>query len=338
MNLKFHNALKGIPQKVPPIWFMRQAGRYHKHYQQLKTKHSFMELCKQPKLAAEVTLGPIEDFDFDVAILFSDLLFPLEVLGMGLKYEPGPILNFKLNETNINQLKNPNEGISQLHFQAEAIDILKKKLGNDKSLIGFVGGPWTLFSYAVQGTHDGHLLEAKKNLPLLSRFMEILMPLLKQNIELQLNAGAEVVMLFDTSAGALSPAIYREKVIPYLKDLAQSFPLKLGYYARDTHPAHYEDPFFKNSNFLGLGFDHRWNLPSLLPQSNGFVQGNFDQALLFLHQKDLEKELNHYLNDFKKLSELERKNWVCGLGHGVLPATPEENVRFFIRYVREFFS
>jgi uroporphyrinogen decarboxylase len=137
MNLKFHNALKGIPQKVPPIWFMRQAGRYHKHYQQLKTKHSFMELCKQPKLAAEVTLGPIEDFDFDVAILFSDLLFPLEVLGMGLKYEPGPILNFKLNETNINQLKNPNEGISQLHFQAEAIDILKKKLGKRRKKEGF---------------------------------------------------------------------------------------------------------------------------------------------------------------------------------------------------------
>ena len=85
-NKKFVNALEKIPQSVPPIWFMRQAGRYHSHYQNLKTKNSFVELCKSPSLAAETALGPIESFDFDVAILFSDILFPLESLGMGLTY------------------------------------------------------------------------------------------------------------------------------------------------------------------------------------------------------------------------------------------------------------
>ena len=88
-NVKFQNAINHLPQNVPPIWFMRQAGRYHRHYQKLRAQHSFMELCKNPELAAAVALGPIQDFDFDVSILFSDLLFPLEALGMGLTYGDG---------------------------------------------------------------------------------------------------------------------------------------------------------------------------------------------------------------------------------------------------------
>src|SRR5665213_3603906 len=101
MNIRFDNARKAKAQAVPPIWFMRQAGRYHKHYQALRAQHDFMSLCKIPELACEVALGPVEDFDFDVAILFSDLLFPLEALGMGLKYEPAPELGFKLNVENL---------------------------------------------------------------------------------------------------------------------------------------------------------------------------------------------------------------------------------------------
>src|SRR3984893_18444707 len=103
-NVKFQNALNKIPQKAPPIWFMRQAGRYHRHYQNLRKNHSFMELCKDPALAAQVALGPVEDFDFDVAILFSDLLFPLEALGMGLSYDPAPKLGLKLTSDNIKKL------------------------------------------------------------------------------------------------------------------------------------------------------------------------------------------------------------------------------------------
>src|SRR3954468_10410639 len=104
MNQKFQNSLKRVPQATPPIWFMRQAGRYHQHYQALRAKHSFMELCKVPELAAEVAMGPIQDFDFDVAILFSDLLFPLEAMGMGLHYDPVPRLEWQLDESNIIKL------------------------------------------------------------------------------------------------------------------------------------------------------------------------------------------------------------------------------------------
>src|SRR6185312_3987436 len=95
-NQRFRNALARVPQPTPPIWLMRQAGRYHRHYQDLRRQHSFMELCKQPELAAQVALGPVLDFDFDAAILFSDLLFPLEAVGMGLVYDPGPKLDRRL--------------------------------------------------------------------------------------------------------------------------------------------------------------------------------------------------------------------------------------------------
>src|SRR5213594_4797078 len=104
-HARLHNALARRPQSTPPIWLMRQAGRYHKHYQALREKYSFMDLCKRPELAAEVALGPVLDFDFDAAILFSDLLFPLEALGMGLEYtEHGPQLGFKLNPENMSRL------------------------------------------------------------------------------------------------------------------------------------------------------------------------------------------------------------------------------------------
>src|SRR5207248_10767770 len=105
-NERFQNALARRPQATPPIWLMRQAGRYHKHYQALRAKHSFMDLCKQPELAAEVALGPVLDFDFDAAILFSDLLFPLEALGMGLEYtDQGPQLEWRLDPNSISQLR-----------------------------------------------------------------------------------------------------------------------------------------------------------------------------------------------------------------------------------------
>src|SRR6516162_5335748 len=105
MNERFQNALKRKAQEIPPIWMMRQAGRYHSHYQKLRAKYDFMELCKNPELASEVAMGPIMDFDFDVAILFSDLLFPLEALGMGLKYDPAPRLHRRLTSETIMDLR-----------------------------------------------------------------------------------------------------------------------------------------------------------------------------------------------------------------------------------------
>lgn len=334
----FQRTLKLESAVTPPIWMMRQAGRYHKHYQALRAKHSFMDLCLIPELAAEVAMGPIQDFDFDAAILFSDLLFPFKALGQGLEYtDQGPRLGFQLTQSNIQKLHPWKEAVQEMAFQKEAMKMTRSRLSGDKGLIGFVGGPWTLFVYAVEGTHSGSLIKAKRALnDLWPEFCSIMMPFLIENIRMQFEGGADVVMIFDTAAGELSPALYRDKVIPELKKMAQAYPQKLGYYAKGTTRDHTTLLESENLPWAGRGFDHRFDLRAILSGSkSGFIQGNFDQALLHLDTDDFEKCFKKYLEPIKSLSIDERAGWVCGLGHGVLPQTPESNVRRFVEIVRK---
>lgn len=341
MSNLFEKTLKKETVKTPPVWMMRQAGRYHQHYQNLRQKHSFMDLCLVPELAAEVAMGPIEDFDFDAAILFSDLLFPFKALGQGLEYtDHGPRLGFQLNPENFKKLKPWQDGIGEMEFQKKAMAITRNRLSKEKGLIGFVGGPWTLFVYSVEGSHAGSLIQSKKYLnELWTPFNEMMVPFLIENIKLQFEGGADVVMLFDTAAGELSPALYTEKVVPQLAKLAAAYPGKLGYYSKGTTADHFQSEAFKNINWAGQGFDHRFNLPAQLRKNQkGFTQGNFDQSLLHLDSSTFAKVLNDYLSTYKELSAGERAGWVCGLGHGVLPKTPEENVRNFVKTVRKVLS
>lgn len=335
-NEKFQNSLKNIAQKVPPVWFMRQAGRYHQHYQKLRARYDFMQLCKEPELAAEVALGPIQDFDFDVAILFSDLLFPLEALGMGLKYDPGPILDRALKASDLKNLKPQSEAKEFLQFQKKSMQLTRQILPKDKSLIGFVGGPWTLFSYAVGGGHDGHLISAKIQMDFFQCFSEIMLPLLHENIQLQLEGGAEVVMVFDTAAGELSPKMFNLYLADGLNSLAQKHPNRVGYYSKGTQAAHLTEKIFINQSWAGFGVDHRWEMSQALGlRTRGFCQGNFDQALLFSEPNVFRQRLKEWLRPVKDMSLEERRGWVCGLGHGILPKTPEANVRDFVKIVRE---
>ncbi|NCN26927.1 uroporphyrinogen decarboxylase [bacterium] len=317
---------------------MRQAGRYHDHYQNLKKSHDFMELCKDPNLAAEVALGPVADFDFDVSILFSDLLFPLEALGVGLEYSPGPKLDKKLDRSLLSQLRPVSEALEFLKFQKAAVEATRKVLPDNKSLIGFVGGPWTLYCYAVEGSHAGSLVEAKRQPDLYASFAEVMTELLISNIKLQLDGGAELVMIFDTAAGELSAREFNKWCVPHLKRLAAQYPGKLGYYGKATHREHISDPCFSEL-FAGVGVDHRWNVIDLLKEERfGFVQGNFDQCMLFLPEAGFKATLDDYLKDFDQLNSVQRSRWVCGLGHGVLPKTPQEHVRYFVQRVRQKYS
>lgn len=340
MNL-FLQTLAGESVKTPPIWMMRQAGRYHAHYQALKAKHTFMELCMIPELAAEVAMGPIQDFDFDAAILFSDLLFPFKALGQGLEYtDAGPQLGFHLTNETITKLKPWQEALPEMEFQKKAMQLTRQRLPKEKGLIGFVGGLWTLFVYSIEGTHTGSLVKTKTALvDLWPKFVEMMTPFLIENIRLQFEGGADVVMIFDTAAGELSPQLYTTYVVPELQKLAKAFPKKLGYYSKGTTADHYQSESFASIPWLGRGLDHRFNLPKVLKENKGgFVQGNFDQSLLHLAPAEFEKALHNYLKPFKDLTQAERKGWVCGLGHGVLPKTPEQNVKRFVEIVRGTFS
>jgi uroporphyrinogen decarboxylase len=339
MNTLFQNALKRTPQKTPPIWFMRQAGRYHQHYQALRAKHSFDQLCKQPELAAEVARGPVAEFDFDVSILFSDILYPLQALGMGLEYtDHGPRLGYQLNPENIKQLGPVDKAVEFMGFQKQAVQATREVLPANKSLIGFVGGPWTLFVYAVEGSHAGSLIQSKKFISMFPTFLETMLPLLIENIRLQFAGGAEIVMIFDTAAGEVSPRFFQQWIEPVLARLIQEFPSRLGYYSKGTQPTFFKSSF-TDLPWAGQGFDHRCNLQdSFKVQNKGFVQGNFDQSLLFLDTPEFKSVLADYLAPMKDMSIQDRAGWVSGLGHGVLPKTPEKHVKMFVDTVREVLS
>ena len=337
-NTKFLNSLNRTPQKGPPVWFMRQAGRYHDHYQALKKDHTFEELCKNPLLAAETAMGPINEFDFDVAILFSDILFPLEALGMDLSYNPGPQFGLHLNEENANNLLVNQNPISFMNFQGEAIERTIERLPKEKSLIGFVGGPWTLISYACNINKDSRQINLNNfQIGLLDN---VILPLLKENIKLQLNAGAEVVMIFDSAAHQLDEEdlnIYLEKTF---NSLAKEFPNKVGYYAKDG--INYETIIAKQDDheidLAGMGLDSNIDIRDYFKKTtNGFVQGNFSEHFLTLPLEEFLPKLDIFINQMSDLTPEDRVGWVCGLGHGVLKTTPQENVKEFVRRIREAF-
>lgn len=317
---------------------MRQAGRYHKHYQALRQKHSFEDLCKIPELAAEVALGPVDEFDFDAAILFSDILFPLEALGMGLEYtDSGPRLGFAISdEAALRRLRPAEDSISFMEFQKRAMQFTRERIPKEKSLIGFVGGPWTLFTYAVSGKHEGNLSLPKTLTKVREKFLETIVQFLKGNIRLQLEGGADVILVFDTAGGDLSPDLFREIVLPGIETLAKTFPGRIGYYGRGTASPHFET-LRGVSELAGFGFDHRWDLREVMKVEKRMIQGNFDQALLFMEKDEFKKTLMRFLAPFSELPPEERVGWVCGLGHGVMPKTPEANVKTFVETVRETF-
>jgi uroporphyrinogen decarboxylase len=335
---RFLRAVRGDAIAVPPIWMMRQAGRYHRPYQALRAKHSFEALCRDPHLSAEVAMGPIDEFDFDAAILFSDLLFPLEALGFGLSYADGPPkLDGSLDDERIRRFRSPDDAIARLTFQRDAMRATRARLAPDKALIGFVGGPWTLFVYAVEGTHAGRLARAKASPALYRAFADRVVPLLIENIRLQFEGGADIVMVFDTAAGELTAAAFASETASDLDGLAAAFPGRLGYYAKGANEDHFAA---LTGVWAGIGVDMRWPLAKTLaqPRPRRFVQGNFDPESLRAATPDFLAALDGYLATLRPLSPDTRRGWICGLGHGVLPGTPEAHVSRFVSAVREAFA
>ena len=330
-NILFENALQRKSQNTPPIWFMRQAGRYHSHYRKLKEKYSFEQLCKTPELAAEVAFGPIQEFDYDVAILFSDILFVLEGLGLELKFDPGPKFNSTINSKNYNQYGDIGRAIEHMQFQSEAIKITKEKIPKNKSLIGFVGGPWTLSKYAF-GNNNINKIDTKLNLEYISK---TILPVLKKNIQLQLDAGVEIVMIFDSSLHDLDPINFNDKYIDFLKDIALAFPQKVGYYSRGKNEENLLNCL--NLPFAGFGYDYSIKLSNMFKkQETGFIQGNFNEKFILQEPKYFLEHLENYIQEIKSIED--KKGWICGLGHGINKDTPEKNVHLFIENIRKEFS
>lgn len=334
----------------PPVWFMRQAGRYHAHYQALRKQHSFVDLCKKPEIACEATLGPVQDFGFDAGILFSDLLFPLEAMGMGLRYDEGPKLDWHLRTlADLTKLKGGAALAAHMEFQAEAMRQIRRALPADKGLLGFVGGPLTLFFYAAAGSHQssspGDLQNAHEGLTdgRFAGFNEKLLDLLAANMALQAKAGADTVAILDTCAGEVSPEVYAEIVVPSLRALLTKFhalcpSYPVTYYSKGSGPDHWRK--LDGLPLSALGVDWHHDLAEVLREWSGkyAIQGNIDPHWLFLTPAELEHRLRAVFTKVKNLPEECRRGWICGLGHGVLPKTPEDNVRLYLKIQHEMFG
>ncbi len=343
---RFNQAIRRRNPGRPPVWFMRQAGRYHSHYQALKRDHDFMALCKVPSLACEVTLGPIRDFDFDAAILFSDLLFPLEAMGMGLRYSPGPQLDWHLrSRADLGRLKGGADRAGKLEFQAEAMRLIRATLPSEKGLLGFVGGPLTLFFYAAVGSHKGDVSDAVAGLEdgRYEGFCDQLMELLAANMVMQFRSGADTVAVMDTAAGEIPLAAFERHVVPRLAQLfaavrAQVPEAAFTYYSRQTGPAHWRALAGLPIGCLGVDWEHPLSTALAEVGDRWAVQGNFDPSLMLLPAAELRPLLLRFFADAQTVSAGRRAGWICGLGHGVLPGTPEANVRLFLELQRELLT
>jgi len=324
MNKLFENALNRADQSCPPIWMMRQAGRYQTSYMDMKESWTFEQMCKLPRLAAQTAMLPIDEFDFDVAILFSDILFHLQGLGLPLKFDPGPKFEWNIDEDNWVDYKDIGKALKFLNFQSKAITATREALPYKKSLVGFVGGPWTILNYAVG---DEEVSDEFKHMYL----KEVLVPLLRHSIEEQLTAGAEAVMIFDSGLSNISKSYFDNEYSVLLKKLADMG--NTVYYSR-TLPYNSLNKVI-SLNFAGIGVDSTVDLNKTLKKvETGFVQGNFDEKLLLLDSETILKyEIKKWLNTIENTT-----GWVCGLGHGILKTTPPKNVKLFIDTVRTHYS
>jgi uroporphyrinogen decarboxylase len=224
------------------------------------------------------------------------------------------------------------------------MELIRNELPTEKGLLGFVGGPLTLFCYAVEGKHQGNLESAKKGLEdgRFDGFVEKLMDLLLENMVLQARSGADAVAILDTCAGEFGPIVFREKIQPVLAVLMRRFKERmpdshLVYYSKGTGPDHWQS--LKGLPISCLGIDWKHSLKDVLAEWGHLwaIQGNVDPTWLFLDPAELKERLRIVFEGVRELPLEKRQGWVCGLGHGILPKTPEKNVKLFLSLQKELF-
>ncbi len=317
---------------------MRQAGRYMKQYRDIRAHASILEICKRPDLAAQVTLQPVEVLDVDAAIIFADLLLPVEPMGLKLKFISGEgpkIDNPVRTSDDVDSLSISNT--DELGYVGEAIQLVVRQLAGRVPVIGFVGAPFTLASYMIEGGPSKTFLRTKqmmyKDETLWRRLMGKLVDVLGPFALAQVTAGARAIQVFDSWVGALGPDDYVRYVAPYSRALIErirtaSVPV--------IHFGTGAAGFFRELHAAGgdvMGVDWRINIDQAWMDISyrSAVQGNLDPAVLFAPLPELKMRVHEIL---KRTGS--RPGHIFNLGHGILPETPVENVRAVVELVREF--
>jgi uroporphyrinogen decarboxylase len=338
MNSRFLDACRRRPTDVRPVWFMRQAGRYMKQYRDIRAKASILEICKRPDLAAQVTLQPVEVLDVDAAIIFADLLLPVEPMGLKLKFVAGEgpkIDNPVRTSDDVDSLSISNT--DELGYVGESIQLVVRQLAGRVPVIGFVGAPFTLASYMIEGGPSKTFIRTKQMMyrdeTLWRRLMGKLVDVLGPFALAQVTAGARAIQVFDSWVGALGPDDYVRYVAPYSRALIErirtaSVPV--------IHFGTGAAGFFRELHAAGgdvMGVDWRINIDQAWMDISyrSAVQGNLDPAVLFAPLPELKMRVHEIL---KRTGS--RPGHIFNLGHGILPETPVDSVRAVVDFVREF--
>lgn len=333
----FLQACRRKPVSYTPIWLMRQAGRYMKEYRALRKKYSFLEMCKTPDLAARVTLLPIQQLKVDAAILFADILLPLEPMGVDFEFaaNEGPVFHHPVREMKqVGKLRviEPEE---DLPFVMEAIRVVRRELEGRVPLIGFCGAPFTLASYVIEGGHSKNYLLTKgmmyRNRATWDSLMDKLSRVLIRYLNAQIRAGAQALQIFDSWAGCLSPSDYETYVLPYSKKVIEgvkkSVPL--------VHFATMSSTLLEGMREAGgevIGVDWRVDLGEAWSRIgyDKAIQGNLDPVVLLGPPEVIEREVKRVLERAEG-----RPGHIFNLGHGILPSTPVDHVARLVDRVHE---
>ncbi len=336
-NSLFVRACKGLPTESTPMWFMRQAGRYMSEYREVRKHHSLIEICKRPKLAAEVTITAAEALKVDAAIIFADLLLPLEVMGLPFHFSAGegPVIERPLRTAeDVRVLRT--DRASELQYVPEAIAECVRHWGEKLPVIGFCGAPFTLASYMIEGGGSRNYVEVKKmmyNQPQVwDELNRKLVDVLAAYSLEQIKAGADVHQVFDSWVGCLGVEDYRRYVLPHTTELIQRLKVSgapIIYFGTDSSTL-LTSMQETGADVIGLDWriplDEGWRKMNYKPA----VQGNLDPVTLFANWKEIESRADVILQQANG-----RPGHIFNLGHGILPQTPVENVKDLAKYVRE---
>ncbi len=333
----FVRASKAQSTERTPVWFMRQAGRYMPEYRAIRKQYSLIEICKKPEIAAQVTVEAAEILKVDAAIIFADLLLPLEVMGLPFHFTPGegPKIEQPVRTADdISRLRT--DRAADLGYVSEAVKLVCRHFGNKLPVIGFCGAPFTLASYMIEGGSSRNYLLTKKMMysapAAWNELMKKLVAVTAEYTAEQVRAGADAIQIFDSWVGCLSVEDYRRYVLPHATDLVkrlQQTGVPVIYFGTDS------STLLSSMQETGaevIGLD--WRIPLDAGwQTLGFkgaVQGNLDPVLLFADWKEIRLRTEDILRRAGG-----RSGHIFNLGHGILPETPVDNVKALCDLVRE---
>jgi uroporphyrinogen decarboxylase len=335
---RFVRACLRKPVDRTPVWFLRQAGRYMQEYRDVRKHHTLIDICKKPELAAEVTITAAERLGVDAAIIFADLLLPLEPMGLDFEFQAGegPVVHHPVRTAeDVTALRT--DRASELAYVAQAIEKVAGHFKDRLGIIGFCGAPFTLASYMIEGGGSRNYIETKqlmyRNPAAWSSLLDKLVVVLTAYCRLQVDAGADVIQIFDSWVGSLSLTDYRDyafEVSRRLVQAVQAMGVPVIYFGVETAGL-LEQMAQTGADVIGLD----WRQPLDVAWRNvghvHAVQGNLDPITLFAPQEILEQRVKEVL----RLAN-GRAGHIFNLGHGIVPGTPVENVEAVVKMVHAF--